>query len=43
MLLSQDCMEIQWILIITSSLGPEKFAYYETLLYQGYKNDKKEI
>ena len=29
--------QVQWTLIITSSLGPEKVACYsETLLYQGY-------
>ena len=31
---------LRWTLVITSSLGPEKFACYnETLLYQGYKNN----
>ena len=33
-------IHVQWTLIITSSLGPEKFAgCNETLLYQGYKNN----
>ena len=31
---------LQWTLIITSSLEPEKFACYnDTLLYQGWKNN----
>ena len=31
---------IQWTLVITRSLGPEKYARYnETLLYQSYKNN----
>ena len=32
---------VQWTLVITRSSGPEKYACYnETLLYQGYKNNK---
>ena len=31
---------IQWTLVITRSLGPEKYACYnETLLYQSYRNN----
>ena len=31
---------IQWTLVITNYLGPEKLlCYIETLLYQGYKNN----
>ena len=37
-----DCANkmVQWILVMTSSLEPEKFACFsKTLLYQGYKNN----
>ena len=34
-------LHVQWILVITSSLGPENFACYnENLSCQGYKNNK---